>query len=413
MNVKIFFVKSYKEYFSNVESIFNALKIPMLGQMTDFDVPDSLYAKVVNNHNKKYNANLAELYETEIFGETGIEGLKIDFNFGLRLDIPKGKWRVKISDFDSGTIFFDADISEVRLIASEIYYIHWQVEIFRDSEKVFEHIFNPAEQNILMIVPTGVLGDTLAILPYAREFQKVHGCKIFLRLPKFLRELVANLYPDIEQVDEVSQNYYATFYLSGALGDCLTLPADSRTLPLERVGGMILGLKNIPQLPTFKPTKSREVAEPYVCIAVQASGVQKGWHYPEGWDIVVDYLKNLGYRVLCIDKNKIETGGGYTNKMPEAAEDFTGNRPIIDRANMLYHAEFFIGLGSGLSWLANAVGCPVILIAGFSQTWHEFYTPYRVANRFVCNGCYNDIQSKFLQENICVNYAGTERELEC
>ena len=246
MNVKIFFVKSYKEYFSNVESIFNALKIPMLGQMTDFDIPDSLYAKVVNTHNKKYNANLAELYETEIFGETGIDGLKIDFNFGLRLDVPAGDWRVKISDFDSGTIFFDETVSNVRLIASEIYYIHWQVEIFSDGEKVFEHIFNPAGQNILLIVPTGVLGDTLAILPYAREFQKVHGCKIFLRLPKFLRELVANLYPDIEQVDEVSQNYYATFYLSGALGDCLTLPADSRTLPLERVGGMILGLKNIP-----------------------------------------------------------------------------------------------------------------------------------------------------------------------
>ena len=176
---------------------------------------------------------------------------------------------------------------------------------------------------------------------------------------------------------------------------------------------MILGLKNIPQLPTFTPTKSREIAEPYVCIAVQASGTRKGWHYPKGWDIIVDYLKNLGYRVLCIDKNKIETLEGYTCKKPDAAEDFTGDIPLIERANMLYYAEFFIGLSSGLSWLAHSVGCKVVMIGGFSQGWNEFYTPYRVINKFVCNGCYNDIAAPTFKKKICWQYAGTERELEC
>jgi len=99
--------------------------------------------------------------------------------------------------------------------------------------------------------------------------------------------------------------------------------------------------------------------------------------------------------------------------MPAGAEDFTGNIPIIQRANMLYYAEFFIGLSSGLSWLAHSVGCPVVLICGFSQDWHEFHTPYRVANRLVCNGCYNDIRATFLRENFCLKYLGTERELEC
>ena len=413
MNIKIFFVKNYKEYFSNTEGIFQALKFKPLGKLSDFKIPDSLYRKVVKTNHQKYNSNLAELYETNLYGETGIDGIKIDFNFGLRLDIPEGNFFVRISDFDSGQIFFAENISDTRLISSENYFIHWQIEIYLDGEKIFEHIFEPEGQEILMAVPTNVLGDTLAILPYVREFQKLHNCKVFLYLPEFLRELAANFYPEIEQVHEITQNYYATFYLSGALGDCLTLPVDSRILPLEKVGGLILGIKNTPQLPKFIPTKKREIAEPYVCISVQASGVQKTWLYPDGWNIVVKYLKNLGYKVLCIDKNKIESDKDYTMQKPDQAEDFTGNISLIDRANMIHYADFFIGLGSGLSWLAHYVNCPVVMICGFSQDWYEFFTPYRVKNKFVCNGCYNDVQSSFLKNETCYKYKGTPRELEC
>ena len=79
---------------------------------------------------------------------------------------------------------------------------------------------------------------------------------------------------------------------------------------------------------------------------------------------------------------------------------------------MLYHAEFFIGLSSGLAWVADAVDCPVVMIAGFTQDWHEFYTPYRVANRFVCNGCFNDIRVFYLFDN-CPYHKDTPRALEC
>ena len=152
--------------------------------------------------------------------------------------------------------------------------------------------------------------------------------------------------------------------------------------------------------------------EPYVCIGVQASITRKGWHWRGGWDIVVDYLKRLGYRVFCIDKHAEETDNGLTIRRPAGAEDFTGNVSIMERANMLYHAEFFIGLSSGLAWLANAVNCPVVMIGGFSKDWYEFSTPYRVANRFVCNGCFNDLRYNFL-EKICPLHNGTPRELEC
>ena len=62
------------------------------------------------------------------------------------------------------------------------------------------------------------------------------------------------------------------------------------------------------------------------------------------------------------------------------AEDFTGNRPLQERLSLLHHADFFIGLGSGLSWLAWAADTPVVMISGFSHPSTEFHTPYRVIN---------------------------------
>ncbi len=147
-------------------------------------------------------------------------------------------------------------------------------------------------------------------------------------------------------------------------------------------------------------------------------------HYKEYINNVGKFFKTLGlnfdaitdfqmpyqtYRDIVVNQHK-----PYNENLAELHEGkLYGDIPIIDRANMLYYADFFIGLGSGLSWLANAVGCPVIMIAGFSIDFHEFFTPYRVANRFVCNGCYNDIRATFLNNKTCQQYSGTDRELEC
>ena len=81
---------------------------------------------------------------------------------------------------------------------------------------------------------------------------------------------------------------------------------------------------------------------------------------------------------------------GIPVQLPVGAEDFTGAVPLEERAELLAHAAFFIGLASGLSWLAWAVHCPVVLIGGFSAVWCEFPTKYRVFNRMACHGCYND-----------------------
>ena len=343
-----------------------------------------------------------------IYGETGIEGLKIDFNFGLRLDVPAGDWHIRIGDYDSEQIFFDADISDVRLIS-----IRWFVEVYRDGELVFSHILDLKNQPVQIYSAARTLGDTLAYLPFFREVQKRYQCKVtFCLAADYIRDFAKQLYPDLKQSTQFSNEFYATYYPAMSVSGLPYLPVDARNEPLDRMAGITLGLNTISPKAKYKPTKPRQIKQRYVCISVQTSQTKKSWLYPKGWDVVVDYLKNLGYRVLCIDKAAETSNFGMTVTKPEAAEDFTGNHSIIERADMLYYADFFIGLGSGLSWLANAVDCPVILIAGFTHDWCEFYTPYRVMNRLTCTGCMSDIRAAFWKD-LCPYHQGTSRELEC
>lgn len=361
---------------------------------------------------KKVYSVSQEFLESEIYGEADPHGLKLDFNFGLRLDVPPGNFRVRISDLDTEQIYFDDYVSDCRLLSVENYFIRWHVEVFLDEEKIFTHTLNLEGQAVTVKFISTALGDTLAVLPYIREFKKIHRCDLQIIPPDYSRELVAQLCPDIPMTSEVNFKTYATYYSIVPMASVPFVSSEIRKMSITRVVGSIFGIDYFPPKSVFKATESPVTNERYVCIAVQASKTKKSWLYPGGWDIVVDYLKRLGYRVFCIDKNAEQTNDGITISKPESAEDFTGDKSLLERANMLHHAEFFIGLSSGLSWLADTVGCPVVMIGGFSQDWCEFYTPYRIANRKVCNGCFNH-PGVFYVLHRCPFHKDTPREFEC
>ncbi len=349
-----------------------------------------------------------------VSGETGTEGLRIDFNSGLRLQVPEGNWHVIIGDYDSGLVFYDSDVSEVVLISVEKYYIHWQVEVYRDGELVFGHVFDPAGQKICLAVTTKMLGDMLTFLPYIPVVRDYYQAEVYVFIQDNMHDICKRLLPDVRLSNTVEEDTYATYLLASGLNRWGWTPIDGRMIPMTQTGQLVLGLPEPAPKLTW-PAVPRLIEEPYVCIGVQASSAIKGWHYPHGWDEVTEYLKSQGYRVLCIDRDKRVAAEEpeYSVEMPEGAEDFTGNRPLTERADMLSHAEFFVGLGSGLSWLAYTVDCPVVMIGGFSMYWTEFPTPYRVYNRLVCNGCYNDLRSNW-QADPCVRQKkGTEDYLKC
>jgi autotransporter strand-loop-strand O-heptosyltransferase len=103
------------------------------------------------------------------------------------------------------------------------------------------------------------------------------------------------------------------------------------------------------------------------------------------------------------------------NYIPHGAEDETGDRPLTERVRWLKHAAFFVGLSSGLSWLAWAAECPVVMISGFTHPMNEFFTPYRVINYHACNSCSNDVRLRLDPGDFlwCPRQKGTARMFEC
>ena len=193
-------------------------------------------------------------------------------------------------------------------------------------------------------------------------------------------------------------------------------PADFRLVGLHRTAGYILGVD-----PKEEPPKivleddSRPIPEPYVCIAVQSTTQAKYWNNPTGWREIVAFLKEAGYRVICIDRSATHGHGLVWNHIPHGAEDQTGDRPLTERARWLKHADFFVGLSSGLSWLAWAAGTKAVLIGGFTAAVNEFETPFRVINYHACNSCWNDPRLRFDHKDFlwCPRHKDTPRQFEC
>jgi autotransporter strand-loop-strand O-heptosyltransferase len=353
--------------------------------------------------------------------QSGALGIQFDFNLGCRVLLPEGDWQVRLRDLDTGNLLYETKAKATLVRSRKRYYLRCAIEVLADGELVFEHHYCARDRNVLIQFPIGTLGDVLAWFPYAARFAEVHGCRLTCAMSKHILPLLADAYPHIDFItheDVRPQKFYATYYMGLFFDDADNTwqPCDFRHVGLHRTAAYILGVDPSEQAPTLAlADESRPIAEPYVCIAAQSSSQAKYWNNPTGWRDVIAFLKVAGYRVICIDQKPVHGTGLVWNHIPHGAEDETGDRPLIERARWLRHAAAFIGLSSGLSWLAWAAGTPVVMISGFSHPTNEFTTPFRVINYHACNSCWNDPRIRFDHKDFlwCPRYAGTGRQFEC
>lgn len=362
----------------------------------------------------------------EIPTQQGPEGILYDFNDGARLLLPAGDWRVEISDDETGNILFASDIAEGWVISTKKYYVPFRLQVWKKGQSgpLLDHALDMRDKPVLISFPTGTLGDLVGWVPYAERFRQTYGCQVECTMAQPIIDLFAPVYPELQfyaPENWASQRThreppYATWRVGLFFqGDLDKQPFDFRAVGLHRTAGHILGVDPSEIVPDLRVHSPRQIAEPYVCIATQSTSQAKFWNNGTGWHEVIEFLKAQGYRVLCIDKERVVGRGYVWNKIPHGAEDFTGNLPLRDRVALLEHAEFFIGLGSGLSWLAWGCRIPVVLISGFSLPASEFYTPWRVINTHVCNGCWDDVRLNFDHQDYfwCPRHKGTDRQYEC
>jgi autotransporter strand-loop-strand O-heptosyltransferase len=353
----------------------------------------------------------------------GPAGIRYDFNYGCRVKVSGAGWRVRLLDRNADVVLYDEEVADATVCSTSRYYVNFRIEVLRDGKLVFEHDQDLYGRKVFARLPVSTIGDVIAWFPYVDEFRKRHQCEMYVSMGEALWSLFEDAYPHLHYVhpedeDAGAYGFYASYFLGIFFpsSDRTHQPTDYRVSGLQRTIAWLLGLPAQECRPRIGVRDTRRrIAEPYVCIAAQASSQCKHWNNPTGWYETVRYLKAQGYRVLCIDRDALTGQGLQWNHIPYGAEDFTGDLPLQERASLLLHAEFFVGLSSGLSWLAWALGKPVVMISGFTHPQNEFGTPYRVINFHACNSCWNDTSVEFDNTDYlwCPRHAGTERQFEC
>ncbi len=333
-------------------------------------------------------------------------GIIIHFLEGVHVVFPPGerKFHLRIVSLDNGQAVFDRDVQEtperpVEFKSLQTYCVNWEVVILQDKQIVFRYALNLTGRPVCINMLPGAMGDMVAWMPAVAHFQHEYNPKLTVLMKREYIELFESVYPQFRFVSPDTfrvRDYYACYPVGvWGYGDLNHNPTDFQKDNLIDHADNILRVHSNRQPPLIAAATEDCKAKygKYVCIATRASRKMKQWNYPGGWEKVVDFLKGKGYRVFCID--------GDNQAMPPNAEDFTGYLPLRQRVNLLRGAEFFVGLPSGLSWIAWACEKPVVMIANCTEEWVEFETPYRISNKEVCHGCFNSEDMRFNEFDKC------------
>jgi autotransporter strand-loop-strand O-heptosyltransferase len=365
--------------------------------------------------------------------QEGPLGIRFDFNLGPRVFLPErhsGMWQVVMRDLDTGKVLAQSVSRGGLAHAFKRHFIRVGIEVSHmdapgATRPVFAHTYDARGRDVIVQFPEDALDETLGWFGYAARFGAVHGCRLTCAMPASVAGVLRGAYPDIRFVTHVEledQRLHEAAYATYSLGlfpdnpGQQDRPVDFRAVGLHRLAAHVLGVDPAEEPARLAlPDETRPIPDPYVCIAVQATSQCEYWNNPHGWHEVVVALKRRGYRVICIDQKRVNGAGLVWNHIPHGVQDETGNRPLAERARWLRHADAFIGLSSGLSWLAWSAGCPVVLISGFSDPINEFATPFRVIDHDVCHACLNDLDIRFDRRDFlwCPRHAGTARQFEC
>lgn len=309
---------------------------------------------------------------------------------------------VEFFDRENNNLIYSTQLKPGQWAKTHLkYFINYDIRI-KDAQTfklVYRHILNLENKQVLIGFGSRSLGDNLFFMPAIEEFRKKHNAKIVCS--SFFNNLFENEYKEIKFVEpgttihNLTAQYELGFYFKDNAIDMSRHPIDPRTVPLQKIGFDILGLdyKEIsPKITVLN--KKRPLKEKYVCISTHSTAQLKFWNNPNGWSEVIEFLENKGLKVVLLQKEDSDLKNIIRPKHPNS---------IQENLTYLLDCEFFIGLSSGWSWAAWALGKKVILISGFTKPWTEFQQNcFRVfPQEHVCNGCWNDTNYVFDRGDWC------------
>lgn len=302
------------------------------------------------------------------------------------------------------------------------------IRVTFDNSILFERNQNEKYNKVFINIVSTALGDTIAWIPYADEYRKLHNVDVVVytnhnylfdkSYPNLIftdvsdpneiidvdKRFKIDYGPELAIVDNVLNSKY-WYIINRKYDNCVEF-IDYRKHSLQSIACILLGLPDVEVVPKVNTTESKsKINGKYVTVAIQSTAQLKYWNNPFGWDSLFDYLGKNGYKIVLIDKHKIFGVPGSFNKAPKSKYviDKT-NSSFDDAINYIKYADMMITISSGLSWLSWAIGTPVIMISGFTKPFNEFNSNIiRIHDSSVCNGCWHDANVTFnpLDWNYC------------
>jgi autotransporter strand-loop-strand O-heptosyltransferase len=309
----------------------------------------------------------------------------------------------KVQFFDeNGSIAYENTIKSNHWIKlNRQYYTKWRAVASQDGEVIYDNTLALKDRRVYIAFESKALGDTLAWVPYVFEFQKKHECTVICST--FWNRLFDEA-PNVSFVEPgttVSDIY--ALYRIGYFYDLNKIPVNPVTLPLQKVATTILGLDYKEIVPKLAYIPDVPKMGRYVTIATNSTAGMKFWG-KEHWQTLINWLVfEGGYEVynVSLEPNPFDNCIQITTPSLESKMDWIAG------------SEFFVGLSSGLAWIAYALRKPVYMIANFTEEWNEFKCN-RITNKNVCHGCWNNPNFRYAGEwDYCPIHKGTDRQWEC
>lgn len=265
-------------------------------------------------------------------------------------------------------------------------------------KEINPQITNFKDATLLIHLDSFCLGDTICFSSFLDAFMDYHKPK-FCYITTFFPHLLESKNPKYKFVGATEDIHLDI--------DKLINVGYNKDNTFHTINGMPYATKETMRIPPNTPfgkppviTKERKIKPNKISIAPESLKKIATWD-KDKWQKVVNELVKSGFEVFNVS---------YENTLE--LENVVGIHGFDDLNVSLSHileSRLYIGLSSGLSWLAWAYDVPVVMISNFTKIQNEFDC-FRVWSPYVCHGCfntYNNIKSD------CPLFENTSRENEC
>jgi len=324
-------------------------------------------------------------------------------------DVSKS-YLVEFINAETGALVYSQEIrNNMWTHCNKEYYIPWLIKV--NGKEITR--LNLENHRVLISLESKSIGDSIGWTPYAVEFAKKHNCKVVLST--FHNDWFKGLeaYRDIEFIEPGEVTACIAHYRIGWFRDEKEgwqnfdrHPRQCNIIPMQATASDILGLefKELNHGVDFK-IGDRPIPNKYVVIGPNATAGCKEWVF-DYWVTLAKLLNQQGYAVISLTPNEFP--------MDNVLNYYGQEMDVV--ATILHHAELFIGLGSGLSWINWAIGKHTVMINGFSEPGHEFTKKVtRIYKDNVCFPCWTNRNFVFDAGdwNWCPIHKGTDKQFIC